>query len=53
MFNTKLEEKSYKVSFKALPVKRQRSKNQQRGVHCATAPEAYRVKRQYQKNYVN
>ena len=30
MFNIKLEEKSYKLSFKALPVKIQRSKNRQR-----------------------
>ena len=29
MFNIKLEEKSYKMSFKALPVKIQRSKNRQ------------------------
>ena len=31
MFNIKLEEKSCKVSFKALPVKIQRSKNPTRG----------------------
>ena len=31
MFNIKLEEKSYKMNFKALPVKIQRSKNQQGG----------------------
>ena len=29
MFNIKLEEKSFKMRFKALPVKIQRSKNQQ------------------------
>ena len=29
MFNIKLEEKLYKMSFKALPVKMQRSKNRQ------------------------
>ena len=32
MFNLKLEKKSYKMSFKALPVTIQQSKNQQ-GVH--------------------
>ena len=31
MFNIKLEEKSYKMSFKALPFKIQWSKNQQGG----------------------
>ena len=31
MFNIKLEEKSYKISFKALPVKIQPSKNRQEG----------------------
>ena len=30
MFNIKLEEKSYKMSFKALPVKIQQPKNRQR-----------------------
>ena len=34
MFNIKLEEKSYKTSFKALPVKIQRSKNRQIGLTC-------------------
>ena len=32
MFNIKLEEKPYKMSFKALPVKIQRSENRQAGV---------------------
>ena len=31
MFNKKLEEKSHKMSFKLLPVKKQQSKNQQEG----------------------
>ena len=31
MFKIKLEEKSYKMSFKAIPVKIQRSKNRQGG----------------------
>ena len=31
MFNIKLEEKSYKMSFKALPVEIQQSKNRQEG----------------------
>ena len=31
MFNIKLEEKSHKMSFKALPVKMQQSKNRQGG----------------------
>ena len=31
VFNIKLEEKSYKMSFKALPVKIKQSKNQQGG----------------------
>ena len=31
MFNIKLEEKSYKMSFKALPIRVQQSKNQQGG----------------------
>ena len=35
MFNIKLEEKSYKVSVKALLVKIQRSKNRQGGAQCA------------------
>ena len=34
MFSIKLEEKSYKMSFKALPVKKEQSKNQQ-GAQCA------------------
>ena len=33
MFNIKLEEKSYKMSFKTLPLKIQRSKNRQ-GAQC-------------------
>ena len=33
MFNIKLEENSYKMSFKALPVKIQQSKNQRGGAH--------------------
>ena len=37
MFNTKLEEKSYKMSFKALPVKTQQSKNH-RGVNTPPFP---------------
>ena len=41
MFNIKLEEKSYKISFKALPVKIQRSKKRQEGTLC---PVADRVK---------
>ena len=32
MFNIKSEQKSYKTSFKALPVKMQPSKNQQEGM---------------------
>ena len=38
MFNIKLDEKSYKMSFKALPVKLQRSNNRKRrggGSQCA------------------
>ena len=31
MFNIKLDEKSYKMSFKALPVKLQRANNRKRG----------------------
>ena len=34
MFSIKLEEKSHKMSFKALPVKRQQSKNRQEGTMC-------------------
>ena len=41
MLNIKLEEKSCKMSFKALPVKIQRSKNQQGG--GAHSPGADRV----------
>ena len=37
MFNIKLEEKSHKMSFKALPVKIQRSKNRQ-GKHSVPPP---------------
>ena len=37
MFNTKLEEKSYKMSFKALPVKAQWSQNCQ-GVNTPPFP---------------
>ena len=47
MFNMKLEEKSYKMCFKALPVKVQRSKNQQGrggGEHNVSSPRADRVK---------
>ena len=36
IFNIKLEEMSYKISFKALPVKIQQSKNQQ--VYCKEVP---------------
>ena len=43
MFNIKLEKKPYKMSFKALPVKIQWSKNQQRR-HNVSPPEADRVK---------
>ena len=35
MFNIKLEEISSKMSFKALPVKMQQSKNQQEEALCA------------------
>ena len=54
MFNKKLEEKSYKMSFKALPVKIQQSKNRQGGgsTMCHHL-EVDRFKRQYQKNYIN
>ena len=34
MFNIKSAEKSYKMSFKALPVKIQQSKNRQMGTMC-------------------
>ena len=46
MFNIKLEEKSYKMTFKGLPVKMQRSKNRQRwrGHTCVLRPGADRVK---------
>ena len=37
MFNIKLEEKSYKMSFKALPVEIQQSKNRQEE-HNMTPP---------------
>ena len=37
MFNIKLEEKPYKISFKALPVKIQRSKNRL-GARCVPHP---------------
>ena len=35
MFNIKLKERSYKMSFKALPVKIQQSKNRQGYAQCA------------------
>ena len=38
MFNIKLEEKSYKISFKDLPVKIQPSKNRQEGGGRQTVP---------------
>ena len=38
MFNIKLEEKSYKMSFKALPLKIQRSKNRQGGGGTLSPP---------------
>ena len=41
MFNIKLPEKSYKISFKALPVKIQQSKKRQEGTLC---PGADRVR---------
>ena len=45
MFNIKLEEKSYKMSFKALPVKIQRSKSRQGGgAHCLFSHGADGVK---------
>ena len=41
----KLEEKSYEMSFKALPVEMQWSKNQQGGAQCSLpSPGADRVK---------
>ena len=43
MFNIKLEEKSYKMSFKALPVKIQLSKNRHGG-NIVPPPRADRVK---------
>ena len=53
MFNIKLEEISSKMSFKALPVKMQQSKNQQgRGTLRPTTPclRADRVKNRNLKN---
>ena len=45
MFNIKLEERSYKMSFKALAVKIQGSKNRHGGAQCApSSPGADRVK---------
>ena len=48
MFNIKLEEKSHKMSFKALPIKIQQSKNQQGGTMFPPPPplsaEVVRVK---------
>ena len=46
MFNTKLEEKSNKITFKALPVKIQQSKNRQgrRNVPPPPSPGGVRVK---------
>ena len=38
MFNINLEEKSYKINFKALPIKIQRSKNRQGGGHNVPLP---------------
>ena len=38
MFNIKLEEKSYKMGFKALPVKIQRLKNRQRWHNVSPLP---------------
>ena len=43
MLNIKLEEKSYKLSFKALRVKIQQSKNRQGDAHRAPHPGADRV----------
>ena len=47
MFNIKLEEKSHKMSFTALPVKIQQSKNRQsqNGTMCPPPPGAVRVKK--------
>ena len=56
MFNLKLEEKSYKMSFKALPVKIQRSKNRQGGAQCAPPllhPPGQLGLNTYQLKYVN
>ena len=45
MFNIKLEEKSFKMRFKALPVKIQRSKNRQGRSTMCSPRGADRVKR--------
>ena len=54
MFNVKLKEKSYKMSFKALSVKIQRSKNRQggggRGGTMCLLPKADRVKQTKKKD---
>ena len=54
MFNIKLEEKSYKMSFKALLVKIQRSKNRGRGATMCSfsfpPPGADRVKQHFMQN---
>ena len=46
MFNIKLDEKSYKMSFKVLPVKIQREKTDRGKAQCPTSPiaEGDRVK---------
>ena len=50
MFNIKLEENSYKMSFKALPVKIQWSKNRHGG-HNAPTPPGQIGLRKLQKSY--
>ena len=41
MFNIRLKKKSYKMSFKAPPVKIQRSKNQQETANLVTFTEEF------------
>ena len=52
MFNIRLEEKLYKMSFKALPVKIQRSKNRQWVTQCAPPPGVDRVKASVTRNQI-
>ena len=53
MFNIKLEEISSKMSFKALPVKMQQSKNQQEEALCAPPHPHLRADRVKNRNLKN